>query len=124
MSKRVLQLDFYRKSLSIRGGIEGIVFEVRGAQIKSWDQDPNEHALVRVTFSGASAQEFSFGDPADYPKVAEALTEFRDCCLRRRGQHRHVNPRSLFASDPQSPCGASHAHSQTGSAAFATCILD
>jgi hypothetical protein len=83
MSKRVLHLDFYRKRLSIRGGFEGIVFEVRRAQIKSWDQDPNEHTLVRVTFSGASAQEFWLDDPADYPKLAEALTEFRECCLRR-----------------------------------------
>jgi hypothetical protein len=86
MSKRTLHLDFYRKRLSIRGGFEGIVSEIRGANIKSWDQDSNEHTLVRVTFTAAAAQEFWLDDPADYPKLAEALTEFRECCKGRPAQ--------------------------------------
>jgi hypothetical protein len=84
LTKRTLHLDFYRKRLSIRGGFEGIVFEVRGHQIKSWDQDTNEHTLVRIIFniSSNAVQEFWLEDPAEYPKLAEALTEFREVCMR------------------------------------------
>ena len=58
LMKRTIHLDFYRKRLSIRGGFEGIVFEIRGSMIKSYEVDEKDHNLVRISFVSNASQEF------------------------------------------------------------------
>ena len=85
MMKRTIHLDFYRKRLSIRGGFEGIVFEVRGTMIKSYEVDENDHFLVKISFTSLSSpQEFWMESSEDIQKLFEALAEFRECCNRRK----------------------------------------
>jgi len=85
MTKRTVHLDFYRKRFSIRGGFEGIVFEVRGALIKSFEVDENDHFLFRVTFtSGHAPEEFWMDSSEDIKSLFDALTEFRDCCIKKK----------------------------------------
>ncbi|KAH0791919.1 hypothetical protein GPJ56_004103 [Histomonas meleagridis] len=82
--KRTLQLDFYRKRMSIKGGFEGTVFESRGNMIKSYEVDEKDHFLVRITFSTTSSpQEFWMETTDEIQKLFESLTEFRECCTRR-----------------------------------------
>ena len=83
--KRTVHLDFYRKRFSIRGGFEGIVFEIRGASIKSFDVDENDHFLIRVSFtSGHPPEEFWMESSEDIKSLFDALTEFRDCCIKKK----------------------------------------
>lgn len=83
MLKRTIYLDFYRKRLSIRGSFEGIVFEIRGSMIKSYEVDEKDHFLVRISFTTAPPQEFLMENAEDIQKLFEALTEFRECCSRK-----------------------------------------
>lgn len=85
MMKRVVHLDFYRKRFSIRGSFEGIVFDIRGNQIKSFEVDENEHFLVRITFTnGASPEEFWMDSAEEIKQLFDALTEFRECCVPKK----------------------------------------
>ena len=85
MTKRTIHLDFYRKRLSIRGGFEGIVFEIRGTMIKSYEVDEKDHFLVILRFTNSSSpQEFWMESSEDIQKLFDALTEFRECCNRRK----------------------------------------
>ena len=84
MTKRTIHLDFYRKRLSIRGGFEGIIFEIRGTMIDRYEVDEKDHFLVRLRFKGSSSpQEFWMESSEDIQKFFDALTEFRECCNRR-----------------------------------------
>ena len=84
LMKRTIYLDFYRKRLSIRGGFEGIIFEIRGSMIKSYQVDENDHYLVRITFdNGASPQEFWMATSEEIQKLFEALADFRESCRHR-----------------------------------------
>jgi len=84
MMKRTIHLDFYRKRLSIRGGFEGVMFEVRGSSIRSYEIAENDHFLVRMAFTGSSStQDFWMDSAEDVTKLFDGLTEFRECCNRR-----------------------------------------
>ena len=84
MMKRTIHLDFYRKRLSIRGSFEGVIFEVRGNMLKSYEIDENDHSLVRLTFLSGSPQEFYMENQDDIQKLFEGLSEFRECSAQRR----------------------------------------
>lgn len=82
--KRTIHLDFYRKRLSIRGSFEGVVFEIRGSQVVSYEVDENDHFLVRIIFTAShSPQEFRMENAEDITKLFEALSEFKECCKRK-----------------------------------------
>lgn len=84
MVKRTVHLDFYRKRFSIRGSFEGSVFEIRGNMIKSFEIDENDKFLVRVSFtSNASPEEFWMESSEEIKALFDALTDFRDCCVRK-----------------------------------------
>lgn len=84
-TKRTVHLDFYRKRFSIRGGFEGIIFEIRGTMIKSYDVVENDRFLVRITFtSSSSPQEFWMSSAEDIQKLFDSLAEFTESCNRRR----------------------------------------
>lgn len=85
LMKRTIHLDFYRKRLSIRGGFEGIVFEIRGSMIKSYEVDEKDHNLVRISFVSNASQEFWMENTEDIQKLFDSLTEFRECCKRKTG---------------------------------------
>jgi hypothetical protein len=84
MTKRTIHLDFYRKRLSIRGGFEGITFEIRGIHVKAYEVDQNEHTLVRVTFSNTGPQEFWMESQEDVQKFFDSMAEFVEVCGRRK----------------------------------------
>ena len=82
--KRTVHLDFYRKRFSIRGSFEGNVFEIRGNLIKSFEIDETDKFLVRVSFtSNCSPEEFWMESTEEIKQLFDALTEFRDCCVRK-----------------------------------------
>lgn len=84
MTKRTLHLDFFRKRLSIRGSMEGIIFEIRGSMIRSYQVDEKDHLLVRIQFSSSHHQEFWMENPDEIKKLFDALSEFRDCCQAKK----------------------------------------
>ena len=85
MMKRTINLDFYRKRLTIKGGFEGVVFETRGTFIKSYEVDENDHFLVRIVFSNLSyPQEFYMENAEDIQKLFESLTEFKEVCTTKK----------------------------------------
>jgi hypothetical protein len=84
MTKRTIHLDFYRKRLSIRGSFEGVVFEVRGSQVKTYEVDQNEHTLVRITFTSGPPQDFWMDSQEDVQKFFDNMTEFVEICGRKK----------------------------------------
>ena len=83
--KRTIHLDFYRKRLSIRGNFEGSVFEIRGNLIKNFEIDEKDKFLVRISFTTSqSPQEFWMETAENIKSLFDALTEFVDCCSRKK----------------------------------------
>lgn len=82
--RRFIHLDFYRKRFSIRGNFEGIVFEERGYQIKSYYLDEKDKFCVVFEFAnGADTQYCNFESKEEINQLFESLENFLDSCRKK-----------------------------------------
>ena len=81
---RTIHLDFYKKRLTVLGGFEGTLFEIRGNLIKNYAIDELDHFLVRIQFTTRDPPlEFWMETNEEIQQLFEGLGEFTEICARR-----------------------------------------
>ncbi|EAY04097.1 hypothetical protein TVAG_483340 [Trichomonas vaginalis G3] len=81
--KRYIHLDYYRKRISIRSKLEGIVFEARATAIKEYIVDQNDVHLVRIRFSHGIEEQLCWLESSEaIHSLFDALTDFIQSCRK------------------------------------------